>query len=155
MFWGSFYGTQKGPILIWDKNWGTLTSDSYCQHILPLIQLEKQANPGLLLMQDGAPCHAARNTIRNLRAAEIEPIVWPPFSPDLNPIGSVWNMMKDHVQIHHPEVEMGRQLPLPRLRSAITEAWNSISPEELGRLIASLPERCQAVIDANRRPTKY
>ena len=97
MFWGSFCGTQKGPILIWDKNWGTLTSDSYCQHILPLIQLAKQANPGLLMMQDGAPCHAARNTMRNLRAAEIEPIFWPPFSPDLNPIESVWNMMKDHV----------------------------------------------------------
>ena len=106
-------------------------------------------------MQDGAPCHAARNTMRNLRAAEIEPIVWPPSSPDLNPIESIWNMVKDHVQIHHPEVEMGRQLPLPRLRSAITEAWNLISLEELGRLIASMPARCQAVIDANGGPARY
>jgi transposase len=52
-------------------------------------------NPSMLLMQDGALYHAARNTTEALQAAEIDPIVWPPYSPDFNPTESLWNTMKD------------------------------------------------------------
>ncbi|VDB83849.1 Bgt-50200 [Blumeria graminis f. sp. tritici] len=36
---------------------------------------------------------------------------------------------------------------------AIKEAWDSVSPEDLVRLIQSMPARCQAVIDAAGEPT--
>lgn len=154
MFWGSFFGTQKGPILVWEKKWGTMTSKSYCEHILPLIKMAKESNPSLLLMQDGAACHASQSTMEVLHAEGIEPIVWPPFSPDLNPIESIWNSMKNYIQAYHPEVEMGRQLPSAMLKRAIIEAWDSINSAELGRLIASMSGRCQAVIEANGGPTR-
>ena len=29
MFWGCFSGGKKGPCLFWEKDWGTINSDSY------------------------------------------------------------------------------------------------------------------------------
>lgn len=42
MFWGCFSGVKineslKGPSLFWEKDWGTITEESYCQHTVPLI----------------------------------------------------------------------------------------------------------------------
>lgn len=48
-------------------------------------------NPGLKLMQDGAPGHSAGDTITDLAERGISPIFWPPYSPDLNPIKTIWN----------------------------------------------------------------
>jgi transposase len=46
-------------------------------------------------MQDGAPGHAAAETREELHEGDIHPIFWPAYSPDLNPIETVWNQMKD------------------------------------------------------------
>ena len=44
MFWGCFSGgLGKGPCLFWEKEWGTITSESYTARILPLIDGELQA----------------------------------------------------------------------------------------------------------------
>ena len=44
------------------------------------------------LQQDGAPSHTANNTINYLkRENSSEPQIWPPNSPDLNPVDyAVW-----------------------------------------------------------------
>ena len=52
-------------------------------------------NPELFFMQDNAPGHAAEYTIQELKDRGIPVIEWPPYSPDLNPIEVVWNIMKD------------------------------------------------------------
>jgi len=38
MFWGSFSGALgKGPAIFWEKEWGSINKESYCEHIVPLI----------------------------------------------------------------------------------------------------------------------
>jgi len=95
MFWGSFHGNIKGPGVFWEKDWGTITQATYRQRIIPVIHGWIRMYPHLSLMQDHAPGHAAKATIEDLHERGIHVIRWPAFSPDLNPIETVWNKMKD------------------------------------------------------------
>jgi transposase len=54
-------------------------------------------------MQDGAPGRAAAETKEDLHERGIYPIFWPTFLPDLNPIETVWNRMKDYIMRRHPD----------------------------------------------------
>jgi DDE superfamily endonuclease/transposase len=150
MFWGSFSGGSKGPSLFWEKEWGSIGQVSYCERIIPLIHGWLRMNPHLQLMQDGAPGHSAGETQEELRNRGITPIFWPPYSPDLNPIETVWNLMKDYVE------SLGdRQVSYPQLRQAVRDAWDSIEDAKLLELIATMPHRCQDVIDAQGGFTKW
>lgn len=155
MFWGSFHGTQKGTCLFWEKNWGSITGPSYCEHIVPHVADYMEVNPELQFMQDNAPPHKAAFTRESLRVKNIEPINWPPYSPDLNPIEAVWSEMKDYIENQYPELEDGRERSSAELRIIILEAWDSISHNSLQYLIGSMPARCQAVIVAGGGATRY
>ena len=60
-------------------------------------------------MQDNAPSHSAARTMQEFRDRGIIPIKWPPCSPDLNPIESVWNKMKYFIHFKHPDIGDGKQ----------------------------------------------
>jgi hypothetical protein len=152
MFWGCFHGETKGPGIFWEKEWGTIRTESYCEHIVPIIQGWITLNPGLLFMQDGAPGHAAQSTLDELRVRGIRFIYWPPYSPDLNPIEAVWNWMKSYIE---DKWGPDTRLSYDQLRAAVKEAWDAVPVEFLRELINSMPARCQAVIDAEGGYTKY
>ena len=57
-------------------------------------------NPELVLMQDGAPGHSAKETHVDLNERGTYPIFLPAFSPDVNPIETVWDRMKDYIILH-------------------------------------------------------
>jgi hypothetical protein len=151
MFWGSFSGCLKGPSLFWEKDWGLIRATSYQDHIVPLIHGWIRLHLTLLLMQDGAPGHKAAETKEDLRERGIYPIFWPAYSPDLNPIETVWNRMKDWIMKKYPDYHTSYD----RLRIAVKEAWDAIGELELLALVREMPARCQAVIDANGMHTKY
>lgn len=155
MFWGSFSGTQRGPSLFWEKSWGSITAEKYSQKILPLIASKLQSESSLVFMQDGAPSHTARHTREQISRYGIQPIFWPSFSPDLNPIESVWDQMKTYIDDHYPEAYAHSQRSSNRLRDIVEEAWNSITSDQLLRLLRSMPTRCQAVIDADGGPIPF
>lgn len=46
-------------------------------------------------MHVNTPFYTAAVAMDYLRQQEIEPIAWPTFSPDLNPIKLVWSAMKE------------------------------------------------------------
>jgi hypothetical protein len=154
MFWGCFYGHTKGPGIFWEKDWGSINRNTYREHTVPqiheYIQLKAREGIQLVLMQDGAPGHAAADTQQDLRERGITVIFWPPFSPDLNPIERVWHIMKNYLQDNYPE-NMG----YGPLRRAVKDAWDKVGEFEFRALIESMPARCQAVIDANGLFTPY
>lgn len=151
MFWGSISGLYgKGPGLFWEKDWGTITAASYSQHIVPIVH-QYCDRWKLVLMQDNASGHAARATIEELRSQGVYPIFWPANSPDLNPIETLWDWIKDYIQEKHPDIHWS----YPRLQEAVIEAWNAITNEQIQELIGTMRDRCQAVIDAQGGYTKY
>jgi len=54
-----------------------------------------------VFQQDGAPAHSARDTVTMLQRETpefIPPEMWPPISPDLNPVDySIWSMLQERV----------------------------------------------------------
>ncbi len=152
MFWGTIsirYGRHKG--IFWEKDWETINEGSYSGIIIPLVQEILQEHPDLQFQQANAPAHSGLFTKEVLQSVGIIPIFWPANSPDLNPIKTVWNEMKDYIQKHYPETHWS----LRRLQQEVQEAWESITHERIKELIRSMPDRCQAVIDARGGDTKY
>ena len=154
MFWGCFHGETQGPSIFWEKDWGSINQESYRAHTVPLIhgyiELQRREGRFLILMQDGAPGHAVGETQQDLFERGIIVLYWPLFSPNLNPIERVWHIMKNYIQDHFPEV-----ISYDRLRAAVKEAWDKVGAFEFKALIKSMPERCQAVINARGLFTKY
>lgn len=150
MFWGSISGLGKGPGIFWEKSWGGIGSASYCEHIVPVLA-DYCERTGLVLMQDNASGHAAKDTLAYLASLGLQPIYWPANSPDLNPIEDVWEKMKDYIEEHNPEIHRS----YPKLRAAVAEAWNAIVNEDIVDLIRTMPDRCRAVIAAEGWHTEY
>ncbi|SRR6266487_6271148 len=119
MFWGSIsgkYGRHKG--LFWEKDWETINKGSYSGIIIPIVQEILQQYLDLYFQQDNAKGHVASFTKSVFNSIGIQPIYWPPFSLDLNPIETLWNDMKDYIQEHYLEVHRSYK----RLRAAVQEA---------------------------------
>jgi transposase len=155
MFWGCFHGNVKGPGIFWEKDWGTISAESYQAKILPIInswiRINKDQGYQLVFMQDSAPAHVTKGTIKDLQERGINCIQWPSYSPDLNPIETVWNWMKDWIQ----ECYDDDLRSYDALRAAINAAWEAVEEDFLLQLLEAMPARCQAVIEANGLHTRY
>lgn len=152
MFWGSIsgkYGRHKG--LFWKKDWETINEGSYSRIIILIVQQILQEYPDLQFQQDNASGYSAAFTMSVFEAIGIEPIFWPPNSPDLNPIKTIWNEMKDYIEKKYPEVYRSYK----RLKETVKEAWESVTHDRIRELIREMPERCRAVIEAKGLYTKY
>ena len=102
-------------------------------------------------MQDNAPSHAAKDTRKELEDRGIYLIFWPAYSPDLNPIETVWMEMKDWLQVNYPQTTTSYD----QLRERVTQAWKAVGEDLLKKLVEEMPRRCQDVIDANGLHTKW
>lgn len=101
----------------------------------------------LIIDNDGRhPSHAWLQYMARRRLRPIRP--WPSNSPDLNPIENVFAWMKASVEQAAPTTR-------PDLEAAIREAWRSYPIESTERLMDSMTDRLQAVIDNKGRRIKY
>ena len=60
---------------------------------------------GQAFQQDNASIHTAKITKDWLDAHNIELILWPPHSPDLNPIKHVWKALKQKLYTIFPDTD--------------------------------------------------
>ena len=100
-------------------------------------------------MQDNAPVHTAAVVKEYLGEHGIVPMVWPPYSADLNPIENVWGLMKSYIQDRYGDSDLGRQRGRAESQSLVEEAWQECTkPETLANIISDMQDRCLAVIRA-------
>src|SRR3954469_10559809 len=78
----------------------------------------------------------------------IQCIDFPPYSPDLNPIENLWADLARRVEEFQCET-------MEELQDIVAEEWKKTDKELLRSLVRSMPERCQAVIDAKGDHTSF
>jgi hypothetical protein len=94
----------------------------------------------LTLMVDGTPIHTTNVTKAWMEELGLKMLNWPPNSHDLNPLKNLWMICKDKVQ------SMNRPKNKNQMWDAVSAAWESIPMETLQKLVASMPNRMQAII---------
>lgn len=112
------------------------------QCLLPNI---RKLTDYFIFQQDSAPAHRARDTIALLRSEApdfIGPTLWPPNSPDLNPVDyKIWSVMQESVykvRIHDVD----------ELRQRIVDAWDELDQRVIDAAVQQWRERLQACVAA-------
>ncbi|GFT86117.1 DDE_3 domain-containing protein [Trichonephila clavipes] len=103
-----------------------------------------------LFMDDNARLHHANIVDECLQLEDITLMDWPAYSPDLNPIEHVWDMIGRRIP--------SRQTPptcLPELRKVLLDKLCNIPQDQIDNLILSMPRRCKAYIASSGRYTPY
>lgn len=133
----------------WEESWSApegvkMTSAKYVEfltdHFLPWYRRKNYAfRNKIIFMHDNAPSHAAKNTSASMAAMGIKGekvMVWPPSSPDLNPIENLWSILKQKIY------EGGRQFTSKQqLWEAILTSCKQIQAETVQKLTSSMDAR--------------
>ena len=107
-----------------------------------LFAREKRAGNVLFFQQDGASAHVCERAVQALEDLKIPTIYWPPKSPDLSPIETVWKIMKDWISKNYPDyVSAGSQN-----KRIVQEAWDAVGSNELRKLARTMPQRLRDII---------
>ena len=98
-----------------------------------------------------ALAHRAKHTLNAEVKHGIKRIDWPASSPDLNPIETIWRVMKDKL-----DSLPVRPSTIPEMIQLLETMWNNLDPHvDILSHITSLPTRIKAVIEANGGHTKF
>ncbi|GFU59502.1 transposable element Tcb1 transposase [Trichonephila clavipes] len=104
-----------------------------------------------LFMDDNARPQSATNIVDEfLQSEDIISMDWLAYSPDLNPIEHVWDIIGRRI--------VARQSPLtclPELRRALLDEWCNIPQYQIDNLILSMPWCFEACIASAGRHTPY
>ena len=115
------------------------------EHMIPEMQ-QLALNGYYLFQQDGARAHTAKHTIQYLQEAVPEvilPNMWPPTSPDLNPLDySVWSSLEQ--KVYKVRIES-----IEHLKKRIVECWDSIPQEQINRGVNQFKLRMKKMIANN------
>ncbi|KFM69175.1 Transposable element Tc3 transposase, partial [Stegodyphus mimosarum] len=127
---------------------GTMTSQIYRDVILEQhVRLFRGAmGAQFVFMDDNARPHRANIVSECLQSEDITRMDWPAFSPDLNPVEHVWDMLGRRVAARQPPPTC-----VPELRRALLFEWCNIPQDQVDNLILSMPRRCTDCIASSGR----
>jgi len=100
------------------------------QHLLP--QIREISGEFFTFQQDSAPAHRARETVELLQRSTpdfISPLLWPPNSPDLNPVDyKIWSVLQERVY-------RSRIRDVSHLKGRLVEEWSQFDQSIVERAL--------------------
>jgi len=114
------------------------------KHVLPAIK--ELSGDYFTFQQDSAPAHRARETVELLSRETpdfITPLLWPPNSPDLNPVDyKVWSVLQERVY-------RGRIRDVEHLKVRLVEEWSLFSQNIVDAAVKQWRVRLRACVKAD------
>lgn len=158
MCWGAITWEAKGPLVFLKYEGGKgggINLQKYIDQVLdPYVLMyytqHELENRWAYFQQDNAPPHVKKETRDWFRDHGITLLDHPPSSPDLNPIEHIWSIMKAKLRdrVRQPTSQ-------EELRTVLKEIWDDITIEEVRKQTHSMESRCDAVIKAKGKHTRY
>jgi transposase/uncharacterized coiled-coil protein SlyX len=149
--WGCFCGKGPGYCYIFNENMdGTLLKGILGTHLVESAELHYDVEHAerWWFLQDNDPKHKSTLVRTWLFNHGIQCLDFPPYSPDLNPIENLWADLARRV-------ENFQCATMEELQDIVAEQWKKTPKKLLRKLARSMPERCQAVIDAKGDHTAF
>ncbi|GFW63582.1 transposable element Tcb2 transposase [Trichonephila clavipes] len=120
-----------------------------------ILELRVRLFPGamgaeFLFMDDNARPHRANIVDECFQSEDITRMDWPVYSPDLNPIEYVWDMLGPRIAARQPSPTC-----ILELRWALLDEWCNIPQDQIDNLIFSMPRCCKDCIASSGRHTPY
>lgn len=150
MVWGaiSVHGTSRLHIVE-----GMMNQTKYIEvlrgRLLPQVT-EWYGDRPWIFQQDSAPCHTAKSVKKWCADNGVELLPWAGNSPDMNPIESLWCLLKN--EIHEVPITTKKQL----IERLIKVWFHSDRIKDLCRtLIRGMSKRVQALKSAKGGQTDY
>ena len=104
-----------------------------------------------IFQEDNTSCHNGGYTKWWKETHEIRGFEhWPARSPDLSPTEHILRALEKLINGQRAIINS-----IDDLKKVLNDQWKNISVGHVHRLVASMSGRCQAVIEAKGRPTKY
>lgn len=148
MVWACFSFHGVGELVVLPKG-VRMNKDNYLELLCDYLPSSFEKCAADYFMQDGAPCHTARDVKQWLRDCQVSFFDdWPSNSPDLNPIENLWSLMKRKVR------EMDTST-IAKLEAAVRHVWTTLPEDLLQTLANSVPKRLQECLRRKGNPTKY
>jgi transposase len=132
-----------------------MTQKYYVERLLPtyvaaIESMREIDDKPWLLQEDGDPSHGMRKAglARKYKDAhDVQNLVHPAQSPDLNPIEGIWAIIKQRLRrrIFDSEKE---------IKEALQEEWDRITMKEIRDRIADMPRRCAELVRSNGGPIR-
>lgn len=126
----------------------------FLENELPILleDVPLEARQRMIFQHDGAPAHFSRQTREILDRnfpdrwiGRAGPIVWPPRTPELNPLDYfVWGHIK-------AKVEHVRDGTEAEVREAIVAAFNTITPDMVHRATRQIVRRAELCVQERGR----
>ncbi|GFX00555.1 transposable element Tcb2 transposase [Trichonephila clavipes] len=101
-------------------------------------------------MDDNVRPHRANIVDECLQLEDITRMDWPVYSPDLNPIKHVSNILGRRIAARQPSPTC-----LPELQRTLLDEWCNIPQDHIDNFILSMPWRCKACIASSGRHTPH
>ena len=98
--------------------------------------------------QDNVRFHTTPETITYLHEKGVTLIEWPPWSPDLNPIENLWDVLKARVYGRFPQ-------SMEEMENFVREEWAAVDLKFISHICSNMPRRLQLLLDNSGHKIKY
>jgi hypothetical protein len=132
-----------------------MTQKYYVENLLPMYvdaikSMRLIDDKPWLLQEDGDLSYGMRKAglaQEYKDANNIQNLVYPAQSPDLNPIEGIWAIIKQRLRRRIFDLEK-------EMKEALQEEWDRITIEEIRHRIADMSRRCAELMRSNRGPIR-